>query len=97
MSTKQPAAPDAGEPTAAAAPFGHAVEPVVSRASISEFFRPGDKDYAPKDFIQAVRAEARESNDDTVAAMGAPRGDDTVIVPGLRRTCRSAQAALSPP
>lgn len=91
----QPAAPDAGEPTAAAAPSGHAIDPVESRAIISEFFRPGDKDYAPKDFIQAVRAEAREAKDDTVAAMGALGDDDTVIVPDIRPNKATALAAVA--
>ena len=95
MSTqKQPAASDAGEPTAAVAPSGRAINPVESRAIISEFFRPGDKDYAPKDFIQAVRAKAREAKDDTVAAMVA-RGDDTVIVPDIRATKATELAGLA--
>ncbi len=97
MSTQtQPAAPDDDEPTAAAAaPSGHAIDPVESRAIISEFFRPGDKDYAPKDFIQAVSAEAREARDDTVAALGALGDDDTVIVPDIRPTKATALAAVA--
>jgi hypothetical protein len=62
----QPAAPDGDDPTAIVAD-DKAVNPVESRAIISEFFRPGHKDYAAKDFIQAVRVEAREAKDDTVA------------------------------
>jgi Domain of unknown function (DUF4189) len=56
----QPAAPDGDDPTAIVAD-DKAVNSVESRAIISEFFRPGGKDYAPDDFIQAVRVEAREA------------------------------------
>src|ERR1700722_11267112 len=90
----QPAAPDGDDPTAIVAD-DKAVNPVESRAIISEFFRPGDKDYAPKDFIQAVRVEAREAKDDTVAAMGALGDDNTVIVPDIRPTKATALAAVA--